>query len=193
MTILATDNFNRANADPIGNPWTSAGDGGQFKIVSNAATPNALGSDCSAFENTVTWPNDQYSQAKVTVTGTDGGGRGIGVGVRMATNRNYYRLAIDHASSNNVRLNKKVNGTSTQIWLRTVTLVDGDTLYLEVQGTTLIAKLNGVEIGASATDSSLSSGAAGICYSSTATSASEDDWEGGDFSSADTLFAQAAL
>ena len=184
MAVLATDNFNRANANPIGNPWTSAGDSTDFKILSNAVTPANLNGDCSAFENTVTWPNDQYSQVQVTTTGTKGSDIGFGPLVRGATGKNYYRLIIDAASSSNVALSKKINGTYTNLWTRTNAFTSGDTIYLEMQGSTLIAKSNGTAIGASATDTSLTTGKSGIAYSSDETNGSIDNWEGGDFAAA---------
>ncbi len=184
MAVLATDNFNRADVNPIGSPWTApnAGPNHNFRIVSNTAQEQLLAQDAAVFNTSVTWPNNHYSQAKVTVTGVDGG-TGPGCGVRMATSDNYYRLILDHASSGNAELAKFVSGSYTQLWSRTQAFTDGATFYLEVQGTTLIAKHNGTAIGASATDSSLSTGSPGLTYSSPASSASLDDWEGGDFSS----------
>ena len=46
-------------------------------------------------------------------------------------------------------------------------------------GTKLQIFLNGTQVGADVTDNSIASGSAGIAYSSTATSAAIDDWEGG--------------
>src|SRR5260221_291047 len=143
MAVLATDNFNRANADPIGTPWATTGDSQHFTIASNVATPASLVSDAGAFENTVTWPNDQYSQAQLTVTGTGAGGTGLGVGVRMASGINYYRVVTDHGVSNNVELAKLVGGSYTQIWQRTQSWTDGDTFYIEAQGTAIVVKRNG--------------------------------------------------
>ena len=187
MPVLATDNFNRANADPISGSWTDLGDANHFIIDTNTAIPSATNDDAAAFYNAVTWPNDQYSQVKVTVTGGGGGGSGIGPLVRgrePGAGRDYYRLVIDHAGTSNVELAKRVNGAYTQLWLRTQAFTNGDTLYLEIQGTTLIAKLNGTAIGASQTDTAVTTGNAGIVYSSLGTAPSMDDWEGGDFAAA---------
>lgn len=194
--VIATDNFNRTNADPLDGSWTNLTGNlsKKFKLASNAATPEAVGNDNISY-NTGTFPNDQYSQAKVTVSGT-GSETGIGVAVRVTgtanTNASLYWLVVCHAASNNVTLAKFVSGTYTVIWQRTQSFTDGDTFYLEAQGSTLVAKYNGSAIGASSTDTSVTTGSAGIAYSSSTTSASVDDWEGGDFSSGTTVKTLAA-
>lgn len=184
MTALATDNFNRADANPIGGNWTTANNHNAMQIVSNTCQPSSLLVDCGAYYNAITWPDDQYAQVKVTVNST-GTGVGIGLFCRQAAAANTcYRLVASHAASNNIELGKFVTGTFTGIWTRTQAFTDGDILRLEVQGTTLRAYFNGAQIGADTTDSSIASGNAGIAYSS-ATSATTllDDWEGGDFAS----------
>jgi hypothetical protein len=70
------------------------------------------------------------------------------------------------------------------VWNRTQAWTNADTLYLEIQGTTLIAKVNGAAIGTSTTNSAISSGNAGVDYSSTLNTPSDNDWEGGDFAAA---------
>jgi hypothetical protein len=186
MSIITTDNFNRSSST-LGASWSEYGDfSNAWNANGSAAVPDSLGADCYAANNG-TFPNDHYGQCKIAVTGSGGGGQGVGPAVRMgtATPTNVYRLAADHAASNNMELSKFVGGSFTSKWVRTQAFTDGDTLYLEIQSTTLIAKLNGTAIGASVTDSSLTSGAAGICFSSgTLTAASVDDFEGGDFAAA---------
>lgn len=184
MGVLATDNFNRADVNPIGGNWTTVTSEGAFKIVSNAVQPASLSADSTAYYNAVTWPNDQYAQVKVTVNETTAG-NGLGPCVRASASANtFYRVVADHAGSGNIELSKFIAGSYTQIWGRTATFVNGDTLRLEVQGTTLRVYINGVQVGADATDSSIASGNAGLAYSSNTVSVSGDDWEGGDFAAA---------
>ncbi len=185
MSVLATDNFNRSNINPLDGSWTNGGNGGIiFQIVSNQVTPVApLDRDCWSYYNGVTWPNDQYSQA-VCFTGSGGGGQGPGLVVRQDSNiavSTRYRLAVSTAGVNNVELAKAIAGVFTLIWDRTTSLSSGDAAKLEAQGTTLRAYINGSQLGADATDSSISSGKAGLFYSSTESSAAIDNWEGGDF------------
>lgn len=184
MSVLATDNFNRANANPIGGNWTTITGLSAMQIVSNAATPSSLSpNDCGSYYNAVTWPNDQYSQAKLTVVDTKTDGSGIGVAVRVAAAAlTAYRVVLTHASpGTNVSLQRFLAGAFTRLWDRGAAFVDGDLVRLEVQGTTLRVFINGVQVGADFTDTNIASGNAGISYSSVATSASLDDWEGGDF------------
>jgi hypothetical protein len=184
VSVLASDNFNRSGAT-LGANWTEYGTFSNAWNTDGAnAVPDSFGADAYGAYTGVTFPNDQYSQVKVTITGTFGNGQGPGPAVRMgtATPENVYRLCVDHAASNNMELSKFVGGSFTSKWVRSQAFADGDTLYLEVQGTTLVAKLNGTAIGTSVTDSSLGSGRAGIGFSSgTTSSASLDDFEGGDF------------
>lgn len=181
MTYTQTDNFDRANANPIGGNWVTVPSNSAIQIVSNAATPSSLAADCSCIWTAITsFPTDQYSQAAVTVTGTVGGNAGMGVIVRGSKTANtYYRLCIDHAAASNVFLGKKVAGTSTAIWTRTQAFTDGDILRLEVRGNILRALLNGVAIGADVTDNSILGGYPGLHYSSTETAASADTWQAG--------------
>jgi hypothetical protein len=86
------------------------------------------------------------------------------------------------AGTSNIELAKVVAGAYTQIWLRTATVAAGDTVRLEAQGTTLRAYVNGVQVGADATDSAIATGNAGVVYSSSITTKTGDDWEGGTWS-----------
>lgn len=187
MAIIATDGFNRANTTgpDMGTDWTVVDTGGfgtgGLQIVSNTCQPNGLGSDkCELFTN-ATWPSDQYAQTKVTITGTNTDS-GLGVVVRGGSDATLYWAVVCKAASNNVSVAKKIAGSFTLIGRRTATWVDGDTLRLEVEGTTLRVYQNGAQLGADFTDSSVGSGTPGVVYSTAITSGSMDDWEGGNLS-----------
>lgn len=181
MSVLATDNFNRADQNPLATNWTDAGDTSPLKLLTNQIVPSNVSNDCSAFYNAVAFPNDQYSQITMASAESGGGGQGGGPGVRMATSKNYYRLVGDKAASTNWELAKKVAGTYTQIGTATQSWSDGDTIYIEIKGTQIVTKKNGTGFGSWATDSSLANGKAGITYSSTSSTWACDNWEGGDF------------
>jgi hypothetical protein len=190
VSLLASDNFDRANANPIGAPWTTASGLSAMQIAGNVCTPSSLAADCGADYTGVTWPADHYSKAKLSVTGTSGGGSGACLSVRSASGaRTLYRLEVDHAATNNVAVEKYVTGTpSALIGPLTLAWTDGDTWELRAQGTTISVYRNGVLVG-SATDSSspLLTGNPGIGYSSSETAASINDWEGGDFAGASAV------
>lgn len=179
----ATDDFNRADNTSLGANWTTVSTGGfdatGFQIVSNAAQPEQLTGDDLELYTGSTFADDQYAQAKVTVTST-GSNAGLGVVVRGATNGSCYRAVVSKAASNNVSLFKFVAGAGTNLGNRTTTWVDGDTLRIEVQGTTITLYQNGVALGATFSDSALASGAPGISHSTSITSGSLDDFAAGD-------------
>lgn len=184
MSVLASDNFDRANNTDLGSSWDVQTGEARHGIVSNTAQPSDIGNDCSENNNSVSWPDDQYSKGKLSmVGGSDGNGAGPGVAVRMsASARTYYRAVANKASSNNIEVAKMVAGTYTSLAQRTQAWTDEDVLELRVIGTTLRVFYNGTQLGGDITDSSIASGRAGIAYSSgSMTSASINDWEGGDF------------
>ena len=180
-TTLATDNFNRADNADLGTAWDPMTGEGSWSIVSNHAEPTSLLSDSSESNNSVTWPDDQYSQAKITTSGgSSGGGEGTGVAVRMsAVARTYYRAVVNAAATNNIEVGKVVAGTFTSLGFRSATWVSGDVLKMQIVGTTIKIFQNGTQLGADITDSSIASGRAGISYSSQAVTGSLEDWEGG--------------
>ena len=189
MAVLASDNFNRANEVPIASPWGSPNVTGDlaFQLTGNTCNVNSgsLGSDNREwYDGGISWPNDQYVLAQLTVSGTAGSGSGIGLIARstISGTKTFYRLCGDHAASNNVKLKKSVAGTSTTIQLFTQAWNDGDTWKLECIGTTLNVYLNGSLINTN-TDSAITSGNPGVAYSATETSASVDNWEAGSIGS----------
>ena len=184
MAVLATDTFTRADNLDLGTDWDVPTGGSAFQLLNNAAAPRNPDTDAVESNNSATWPNDQYAQCAATVSGTTSTA-GPGPAVRIATGAlTLYRCVVSHAASNNVELAKIVSGTYTQLALRTQAWTDGDVLRLEVAGTTLKVFRNGTQMGANVTDSSIASGRAGIGFSSVTTSASLDNWEGGDFTTA---------
>ena len=188
--IIQQDNFNRADAlgsglglGPawtlvFGGPWATNG----FGISSNTAVPDSFGSDKLSLYTRISWPNDQYVQCRITVTGTSGD-TGFGVALRSSIDgANLYRCVVNKATTNNVVVAKAVANAYTALQRYTVTWADGDTFRMEVQGTTLTAYQNGVALSPTVSDSSMTGGYAGILLSSAVTSGSIDDWEAGDFS-----------
>ena len=194
MAALATDDFNRADAATLGANWTTITGETTWKIVSNQAQPTrpSGSGDHSNFYNAVTWPDDQYSQAKIvndsgSSAGSDEGG---GLHVRAASAaRTYYRCVMnDSGSSNNLGISKQVAGSYTNLGFRSQAFAANGILYFSVVGTTITVKWNGTQVGATFTDSSIASGSPGVSLSSNMTSVILDDWEGGDFSSGSLVF-----
>lgn len=183
-TALATDSFNRANESPLASPWASTGDS-TFDLVSNKVDSVNDASDRGAFYNSGVWPGDHYSKGVITLSAVAFTNHdGVCMLVRADGSRNYYRFEFNSNGSNNVGIGKKVASAYTGLVLRTATFASGNTGYGEAQGSTLQAKINGVNAGASTTDTSHTSGKPGIGYSAEGTGGGTsqiDDWEAGDF------------
>lgn len=178
MTVLATDDFNRANG-ALGANWTNLVN--SFVILSNAAKPNAYGDDAVSIYSAATWPNDQYAQVNVLGIGNTALDIGPGVCLRAANANNFYRITC---GTTHCDVAKVVSGSYSTITDLGAGFLPGDTLYAEIQGTTIKVFRNGVQFGTNVTDSSLSSGSAGLMYSSNASGVTVDNFEGGDFAAA---------
>ena len=185
-TQLGSDNFNRANETPLGGVWLLVGDtSGNFNLSGNSITPADLTFDDSFYLSGVTWPNDQWGQVRVTVTGTSVG-TGGGLILRGANNggaRTFYRVCVCKAGANNIEVHKHLAGVSSTPGNLTTTWVDGDVLQGRCTGgatTSISVYQNGNLIG-TVTDSSspILSGNVGVGFSSTSTACTLDDFAGG--------------
>ena len=182
MTTLFADNFTRANSTGLGSNWAASPDAVStgFDIVSDAAITHNTANDSGNVVTAVTWPNDQWAQVTLGVVNADGGFQGNGPCVRRSASAyTYYRLIVN---ANNWEVNRVVAGAYTQIGTGTSGAATGDVWYLGVQGTTLTVKQNGSTVSSGTiTDSGISSGDAGIGYSSTDTTATLTGFAGGNF------------
>ena len=180
MTLPATDNFNRTNANPIGGNWTTVPGANAMQITSNAAAGT---SDPScAYWNADSFAGDHYAQI-VTPVNTDPG-FWIGPAVRCSASQLDCYFLLIKGSANNARIYKFVNGSATLLASLDYAFSGGDTHRLEVVGTLLTVYLNGVSKG-TANDSALSGGAAGIVANGTTPTL--DDWEGGNVGGVPTV------
>ena len=189
MTQLASEAFTDTNGTSLsahGN-WSTVTGNSQLEVQSNQCEPSNYSVDCANRYNGITWPNNQYAQ--FTLKGMAPGSSsdvGLGIGLRFNTGgaNSYYRLIPCHTSNGNTEISKFVSGSYTQLasGAYNSTPASGHVIYGEVQGTTLLCKQNGSTV-LSTTDSSLSSGQAGVFYSGSFSSGTAplDDWLGGDF------------
>lgn len=159
----ATDNFNRADANPVGGNWVTCTGSNNARIVSNQLKSSSTGS--YIYYNATT-ANDQYSQCVQAASV-------CGPAVRLqGTSRDGYFYHVNSAT-----LYSRVSGTANSI------LTTGDTpsttaVYkLEVIGSTLTVYKDGISIG-SVTNTDFTSGWTGIYIGSN--TGKVDDWAGGD-------------
>jgi Fn3 associated len=170
---LASDNFQRANENPLS-------DGGNFtaafahamQVVSDVALPTLINTSDASQYSGIVWPNDQYSE----VTAGTGWKAGAGANYIVPMVRiggttgspNAYVAFVENTGT--VFIQKYVAGVNTN--LHTVSpnllIADGDVFRLSVVGTTLNFYQNGFLVY-SLTDASLSSGNAGFGANAVAT------------------------
>jgi hypothetical protein len=189
MPALATDDFNRADNNSLGANWTivTAGwDATGFAIASNAAAPQALTGDDLEIYTGATFPNDQYAQVKVSVTGTTSG-TGVGVALRAATDGSCYSVCVSKRSGGEIVIARRLanNSAYTPLANPSAAWVDGDTLKATIVGNVITVYKNGTQVEVPVTDSSgsaLTTGTPGIVHSTTITSGSVDDFEAGSLS-----------
>ena len=144
-----------------------------FDLKSNLADPQAGANYSLTYWNADTFGNDQFSQA--TLGGTAIASWYAGVADRIQSGaltaylfgniQGVYKLIYITAGSSNVLATG--SGTPTA----------GDVLKLEISGTGLTGKVNGVS-NATATDSALASGQAGLFGYGGNGLATLDDWSG---------------
>lgn len=187
MSILATDNFTRANSADLGTNWDeNTGESGPngFDISSNTAVPSDVAADSSETNNAATWPNDQYSEVTYATTGANGVGAGSGPSCREALGATltYYR-AVGNASG--YEFGRKNAGPFTSLSSGAgTTFAPGDKLRLQVStngaNCDWVLTKNGVQFASGTDTSPIASGRAGIAHSSVSTVAALSAWEGGD-------------
>lgn len=190
MSVLATDDFNRANSTGLGSGnWTVGPSGGgitvvAFNIVSNAAVVvnNTFGGN---YYSAVVWPNGQYGQVVLATPLTTATDEGVGPAVRMSSSA--FTGYWVQAGAGDTRLYKIIAGAFTQLGSTASASSLGDVLKLLANGTTLTVTRQGIAIcGTPLTDASISSGNVGIFGSSSGPNAALDSFEGGDLSAGST-------
>ena len=156
--LPVTDAFTNANSTPLPTHnanWVQAT--GSFVIDTNSARPaTALVYNTAGWTGD-TFANDQYSEATLfTITGSTY----VGAAVRVNTASTDAYICITDGA--NLTLQQVLGTGSAQTIASTASaLVSGDVIRLEVSGTALTCKVNGVT-ALSGSDSDLTSGRAGI-------------------------------
>jgi len=173
-----TDDFNRADEDPLGNGnWTTMTSNNDLAIVSNVCGAATTNSDCAARWSGDTFDDDQFSEYTIASAAAS---PDAGPAVRMASGAWTYYFFNSWNSSNH--LYKFVAGSLTEIGSATTTPdpTDGDEVRIEVEGSSLTGLINDSIIN-TGTDTSITSGDAGIqIYDATTI----DDWISGNLTAA---------
>lgn len=177
--LPATDAFTNTNGTALAThsaSWTQ--NNGAMDIQTNSLHPNSAAGQSIAGWNADTFGNDQYAQITIAAITT---GTYIGPAVRVATsNLTGYRCV---AASNEVLLQLENGGSETGLGTYTATINVGDVIRLEISGTSLVCKVNGVS-RITATNATLTSGRGGVSGYNNAVGVRADDWEASDLSAA---------
>jgi hypothetical protein len=188
---LASDTFQRADANPIGGNWTPLSTTGLWtvaqlisdEVYGTVVVPVGDGIASDSFYNAVTWPNDQWAETTIGSLLNFGT---VGVSLRMATDgsQNEYSFIVQgdgvHQGSWEIQA---VNGGAFTVLASGFlpTTAAGDIVRGEVQGNVLRMFYNGTLLG-EVTDSSISSGAAGFAIEPSSVAVTDvaiSSWRGG--------------
>ena len=189
LSALASDNFNRANANPIGGNWTQLSTAAGFQpaqIVSNQVEGTIAGDNSDSWYNAVPWPNDQW--AKITVEACTASSY-VGVSLRqneggtLTAYRYYWNGTAGGTGTFSAqgvvagRLAVVINVTGAKV-------NDGDVLLASIIGSQMSLYQNGNLIGTGQRHvESRASGAAGFAIApiTAVTNAALGVWSGGKF------------
>lgn len=179
MALPATDDFNRADENPLGGNWTKAPGADALQIVSNVVTDNNSTQDQTHYWNADTFDADQYSE--YDFVDIDDGGPCVRI-TTTGTQKNYYTIAVIPTQ---ITVYKWANNSATALGASfTRTNTDGERFRLEVEGTTLrvyVYVSGSPSLLFTRTDSSHAGGQAGARLWQDGPH-SFDNWEGGNLS-----------
>jgi len=187
MSVLATEDF--AGSGALSASWTDIA-AGWTRVSGEGSCTNVTDGGTSRYTG-VTPNADHYAKLTIGSTVSTVSDEGDGPVVRMNADTSMYIL---QGNTVQTRVYKRMPGNVfTQLGSDGPAIATADELYLEVQGTTLVAKKNGTSIcGSPLTDSAIAGGTGGLWGFGTGITA--DNFELGDFAGGATnLQAQACL
>lgn len=199
MTVLASDNFNRANNADLGTDWTPLTvNWVACKVLSNECANGTTNANAGEYWSGALiggggWPNDQFSEVTIgslpeSVSDNGGGGQVRVTPSSGSGDSSYY----GQGCAVQTRLYKMVTGTVTQLGSDGPTVTTGDVLRTIANGTAIRVEKNGSPVIGPVTDAALSSGSAGVlCDSPTTTSV--DLWQAGDLITSQPTSQQAKV
>lgn len=199
---LASDNFNRADQNPLGAPgWTAMAndpdnDWIPNQIISNQVFPTDVDLDALSFYDAIMWPNDQWGAVTCGSTFTAGNSAEVGVELRAQgiNSEEDYEVTIYNQASPSVPAVWNIfvtTGGSNFIELASGLVLTGDNLipgsvvYGQIVGDVISVYLNG-QLQGSATDDTYSGGSVGLLQTAVDATgimgSSISLWQGGGFS-----------
>ena len=142
MTVLIDDAFGRADESPLGSPYLAPTSGipGTLRLVSNQVANTTAATDSWAYHN-VTYPDDQWAEMTIAATG----GIDFGPIVRETSTGSGYEVTPT-GGGGQITIQKVVNGAFSLLTGVVAAYANGDVIYVEIKGNTLIVKQNGTTI-----------------------------------------------
>lgn len=181
MALPATDTFTGTNGTPLATyspNWTV--NSGVFQIESNAVCHNSASASGLAHWDADVFDDDQYAEAVVSGVDTGSWMTGVAVRVHASADTGYYY----QGSSSGSEIGKSVAGGRTTLLSGLAAWANTDVVRIEVEGTSIRAYIDGVQQGATQTDSAIASGSSGLCGFNDATLSLLTSWEGGNLGGA---------
>jgi hypothetical protein len=186
MSTLASDNFNRADENPLSGSgvWSTYSANDPLALVSNQVRGTVVGGTVDGLEtHTVSLPNDQWSQATLVALGASYSE--VGVMLRFAapnTESGYFFTVYDAGAGVHGHIVKVTATVQVGLTDFAMTLIGNDVIRLEAIGTALTAYQNGAQVSTT-TDGDFGSGRAGLFFYTQSPLANTklDDFSCGDF------------
>lgn len=182
--LPASDSFNFNSAAETLTSWNPSWTYAGTSLFSVGTIGGSVGACWSAAGNVIqlarwnadTFNNDQFAQAVIETLGS---GSYAGVSVRLNTAGTMTGYYVLFSNNNDLSLRKMLAGSETVISTLTRTNAVGETIRLEVSGTTLSVKVNGSVVIGPTTDSSITGGSAGIGGYGNDGGTTMVNWQGG--------------
>jgi hypothetical protein len=172
VTILVSDDFNRANSGTLGGNWTdsTAFGAARISVASNEASAasgsNAVSTYTGALVGGGTWPADQYAEVVIGSTVSTVSDEGLGPQVRgHGTTADCY-LCQSNTHETRVYICQSNGSSFAQLGSDGAAVATGDVIRVQAIGTSISASKNGTTIIGPVTDSNISSGTPGLWASS---------------------------
>jgi hypothetical protein len=186
LNVLGSDDFNRANADPIGGNWSTFLALGSLnsQLNNHLIEPSVAGNGLS-FWNAASFPNDQWGEVTIHNV-AHSGFSGPTLRTNTASTHTdywfYWQGGPTIGGGGNILVGKAVAASYTTLLSVGLTANIGDKILAVVSGTNLLVYYNGFPVGA-VTDATIASGAVGIWNNgpTVVTDAQASAWRGGGF------------
>jgi hypothetical protein len=162
---MASDNFNRANADPVDGSWATSSAWANLELVSNAVQAVTANNDSVAVSTASTAADSQVTLSNVAAGGL------AGPAIHLSTSAGDGYTLLHNVGF--LHIYELPGFGDLGSFFLAPPIADGDVLRLRRVGTTLVASYNGTDVITTAAETTYTGGAPGMfIYDATVI----DDW-----------------